>query len=254
MVCSLSRWIGPWMCGCAKLRRGGHEHAPHPATMKLSFRHSMHDFSELRQEMVEQQIRKRGVLSDGVLAAMLAAARHEFVPAEFVDEAYADKPLPIGEGQTISQPYMVAVMAEALELSGTERVLEVGAGCGYQAAVLSLLAREVYTVESRVPLAVAAQERLARLGYANVHVHTGDGTLGLPELAPFDGIVVTAAAPEIPPPLVEQLGEGGRLVIPVGTASEQELLVVRRNGEKTSSRVVNHCRFVPLVGRHGWRS
>ena len=222
--------------------------------MKLSFRHSVRDFAELRQEMVERQIRRRGVQSERVLAAMLAVPRHEFVPPAFVDDAYADKPLPIGEGQTISQPYMVAAMAEALELGVGERVLEVGTGSGYQAAVLSLLAREVYTVESHASLAVAAQERLARLGYANVHVHTGDGTLGLPELAPFEGIVVTAAAPEIPPPLLGQLADGGRLVIPVGTADQQELLAVLRSGEKTSSRVVNYCRFVPLVGRHGWRS
>ena len=222
--------------------------------MKLSFRHSVRDFAELRQEMVERQIRRRGVQSERVLAAMLAVPRHEFVPPAFVDDAYADKPLPIGEGQTISQPYMVAAMAEALELGVGERVLEVGTGSGYQAAVLSLLAREVYTVESHASLAVAAQERLARLGYANVHVHTGHGTLGLPELAPFEGIVVTAAAPEIPPPLLGQLADGGRLVIPVGTADQQELLAVLRSGEKTSSRVVNYCRFVPLVGRHGWRS
>jgi protein-L-isoaspartate(D-aspartate) O-methyltransferase len=189
-----------------------------------------------------------------VLAAMVAVPRHEFVPLDFLDAAYTDKPLPIGEGQTISQPYMVAVMSEALELTGTERVLEVGTGCGYQAAVLSLLAHEVYTMETHAPLALGAQERLARLGYANVHVHTGDGTLGLAELAPFDGIVVTAAAPEVPPPLLEQLADGGRLVIPVGAADQQELLAVRREGEKTSSRVVNYCRFVPLVGRYGWRS
>ena len=222
--------------------------------MKLSFRHAMQDFAELRREMVERQIRRRGVRSESVLAAMLAVPRHEFVPQTFLDVAYTDKPLPIGEGQTISQPYMVAVMSEALELTGAERVLEVGTGCGYQAAVLSLLAREVYTVETHAPLALGAQERLARLGYANVHVHTGDGTLGLAELAPFDGIVVTAAAPEVPPPLLEQLADGGRLVIPVGAADQQELLAVRRKGEKTSSRVVNYCRFVPLVGRYGWRS
>lgn len=222
--------------------------------MKLSIRHTMQDFAEQRREMVERQIRRRGVRSERVLAAMLAVPRHEFVPLDFLDVAYTDKPLPIGEGQTISQPYMVAVMSEALELTGAERVLEVGTGCGYQAAVLSLLAREVYSVETHAPLALGAEERLARLGYANVHVHTDDGTLGLPELSPFDGIVVTAAAPEVPPPLLEQLADGGRLVIPVGAADQQELLAVRREGEKTSSHVVNYCRFVPLVGRYGWRS
>jgi len=222
--------------------------------MKLTIRHTVQDFAELRRTMVEQQIRSRGVHDERVLQAMLAVERHEFVPQGFIDEAYADKPLPIGEGQTISQPYMVAVMSEALELAGTERVLEVGTGCGYQAAVLSLLAREVYSVELNVTLSLDAQKRLERLGYTNVHVHTGDGTLGLPELAPFQGIVVTAAAPRVPEPLAEQLAEGGRLVIPVGSESEQELLVVRREGEKTTSRVINHCRFVPLVGRYGWRS
>jgi len=223
-------------------------------SMKLTIRRTMQDFAELRREMVERQIRGRGVRSERVLAAMRAVPRHEFVPQAFFDEAYADKPLPIGEGQTISQPYMVAVMSEALELTGAERVLEVGTGCGYQAAVLSLLAGEVYTMETHASLALGAQQRLERLGYANVHVHTGDGTLGLPELAPFEGIVVTAGAPEMPPPLLEQLTEGGRLVIPVGKEEQQELWAVRREGEKTSSRVVNHCRFVPLVGRYGWRS
>jgi len=225
-----------------------------PESMKLMIRHTVQDFAELRRMMVEQQIRGRGVRDERVLEAMLAVPRHEFVPQTFVDEAYADKPLPIGEGQTISQPYMVAVMSEALELAGTERVLEVGTGCGYQAAVLSLLAREVYSVESNATLALDAQKRLERLGYANIHVRTGDGTLGLPELAPFEGIVVTAAAPRVPEPLAEQLAEGGRLVIPVGSESEQDLLALRREGEKTIARVVNHCRFVPLVGRYGWRS
>ena len=148
--------------------------------------------------MVEDQIRKRGVSSPRVLEAMLSVPRHEFVPAEFRSEAYADKPLPIGEGQTISQPYMVAAMTEALELSGSERVLEIGAGSGYQAAVLSLLAREVISVESQTSLALAAQERLTDLGYINVHVHNGDGSAGFPDAAPYDAILVTAAAPEIP--------------------------------------------------------
>jgi len=211
------------------------------------------DFAELRRAMVEEQIRERGVSSPRVLEALLTVPRHKFVPEESASAAYADQPLPIGEGQTISQPYMVAVMTEALELTGTERVLEIGTGSGYQAAVLSLLAREVYTVESNTALAIAARQRLARLGYINVHVHAGDGTLGLPELAPFDAIVVTAAAPRIPPPLIEQLAEGGRLVIPVGQADHQELLQVRKTGGQAISRVLHYCRFVPLVGRYGWR-
>ena len=211
------------------------------------------EFARQRRAMVEEQIRERGVNSAPVLEAMLAVPRHEFVPAELVDEAYRDQPLPIGEGQTISQPFMVAAMTEALELTGSERVLEIGTGSGYQAAVLSLLAREVYTVESNAALALAARERLERLGYTNVHVHTGDGTLGLPEAAPFEAIVVAAAAPRVPQPLVEQLAEDGRLVIPVGEAESQELLQVRKTGGHTPWRVLHYCRFVPLIGRHGWR-
>jgi len=210
-------------------------------------------FAEQRRAMVDEQIRERGVCSPRLIQALLAVPRHKFVPEESVGAAYADQPLPIGEGQTISQPYMVAVMTEAMELTGNERVLEVGTGSGYQAAVLSRLAREVYTVEAHTSLATAARHRLARLGYHNVHVHAGDGTLGLPEFAPFDAIVVTAAAPKIPPPLIELLAEGGRLVIPVGQSDHQELLQVRKTGGEITSLVLHYCRFVPLVGRHGWR-
>jgi protein-L-isoaspartate(D-aspartate) O-methyltransferase len=205
-----------------------------------------------RSRMVEEQIRDREIASPRVIDAMLAVPRHEFVPADFRRSAYADEPLPIGEGQTISQPYMVAAMTEALELTGGERVLEVGTGSGYQAAVLALLASQVYTIESHASLATAARERLERLGYFNVQVCFGDGTLGLPELAPFDAILVTAAAPQVPAPLVEQLAEGGRLVIPVGSADEQRLLQLCKNGGRTTSRTLHFCRFVPLVGRHGW--
>ncbi len=211
------------------------------------------DFAALRAEMVEKQIRRRGISSPRVLEAMLAVPRHEFIPRASLAEAYADKPLPIGESQTISQPYIVASMTAALALSGTERVLEVGTGCGYQAAVLSRLAADVYTIESRLPLALAARARLEQLGYSNVHVHAGDGTLGLPECAPFDAILVTAAAPAPPAPLVEQLAEGGRLVIPVGPSDYQELLLIRKSAGQTMKRVLEECRFVPLVGRHGWR-
>ena len=203
--------------------------------------------------MVEKQIRRRGVGSTRVLEAMLGVARHEYVPAEFQEDAYADKPLPIGGGQTISQPFIVAAMAEALCLNGDERVLEVGTGSGYQAAVLSLLAREVYSVESHTPLALAAQERLTRLGYTNVHVHNGDGSLGFAEGAPYHAILVTAAAPEIPPLLAGQLREGGRLVIPVGSRESQELLQVRKEAGRLCSRALFDCRFVPLLGRYGWQ-
>ena len=221
---------------------------------------SEEEFARLREEMVEKQIRRRGIADGRVLAALLEVPRHEFVPEELRAQAYDDKPLPIGESQTISQPYMVASMTAALGLTGGlprsdrgERVLEIGTGCGYQAAVLSRLAKEVYSIESRPPLALAAQERLARLGYTNVHVHCGDGTLGLPECAPFDGILVTAAAPAVPAPLLEQLAEGGRLVIPVGSEDHQELRLIRKSAGQITSLVIEECRFVPLVGRHGWR-
>ncbi|HEX3371611.1 MAG TPA: protein-L-isoaspartate(D-aspartate) O-methyltransferase, partial [Candidatus Acidoferrales bacterium] len=155
--------------------------------------------------MVETQIRKRGVSSARVLEAMATVPRHEFVSAQFHNDAYADKPLPIGEGQTISQPYMVAVMTETLELTGAERVLEVGTGSAYQAAVLASLASQVISVENHTSLALAAQDRLTRLGYANVHVHNGDGSAGLPDAAPYDAILVTAGAPQIPHVLASQL-------------------------------------------------
>jgi protein-L-isoaspartate(D-aspartate) O-methyltransferase len=202
--------------------------------------------------MVEQQIRRRGIHSPRVLEAMRAVRRHEFVPIPVRDAAYEDRPLPIGEGQTISQPYMVASMAAALDLEGTEHLLEVGTGCGYQAAVLACLSAEVFTVEVRSSLALAARERLERLGFSNVHVHCGDGTLGLPECAPFDAILVTAAAPHVPLPLLDQLAEGGRLAIPVGSEEHQELHVICKAGGRFASSVVEECRFVPLVGRHGW--
>jgi protein-L-isoaspartate(D-aspartate) O-methyltransferase len=207
----------------------------------------------LRREMVERQLRKRGIRDERVVAAMLSVPRHEFVPAELAGEAYSDRPLPIGHGQTISQPFMVAAMTEALQLSGSERVLEIGAGSGYQAAVLSLLAREVHTVEMHEDLAVDTRERLRRLGYGNVQVHVGDGTLGWPDQAPFEAIVVTAAAPEIPPPLAAQLAEGGRLIVPVGTAEEQRLLRVEKRDNVLLKRTLHHCRFVPLIGQYGWK-
>jgi protein-L-isoaspartate(D-aspartate) O-methyltransferase len=206
-----------------------------------------------RRAMIETQIRKRGVSSPRVLDAMAAVPRHEFVPEKVRSYAYIDKPLPIGEGQTISQPFMVAAMAEALELAGCERVLEIGAGSGYQAAVLSLLAREVITVENRTPLALAAQGRLAALGYANVHVHNGDGSAGFPDAAPYDAILVTAGAPEIPRVLADQLREGGRLVIPVGDQDNQNLVQARKENGDLKIRALFGCRFVPLLGRYGWR-
>jgi protein-L-isoaspartate(D-aspartate) O-methyltransferase len=210
-------------------------------------------FEALRREMVALQIRDRGVRSERVLAAMAAVPRHEFVPPSQVSAAYSDHALPIGDGQTISQPYVVAAMTEALALTGTERVLEIGGGSGYQAAVLSILAREVIAIELLPQMAGAARKRLALLSFANVRIEVGDGSLGWLSGAPYDAILVAAAAPEIPPPLVEQLAEGGRLLIPVGSAEEQTLLrVVKRDGRITQQALFT-CRFVPLRGHHGWQ-
>jgi protein-L-isoaspartate(D-aspartate) O-methyltransferase len=202
--------------------------------------------------MVEQQLRARGIRDARVLSAMLTVPRHRFVPPELVAQAYSDQPLSIGERQTISQPFMVAAMSEALELAGCERVLEIGTGSGYQTAVLSLLAREVFSIEAHASLAAAARERVGLLGYHNIEIRVGDGTLGWPEHAPFDAILVTAAAPLIPPPLVEQLAEAGRLLLPAGSAETQQLLRVRRDKGTISNERLFHCRFVPLIGRYGW--
>ena len=212
--------------------------------------------AEERSLMVAQQLRGRGIHDVRVLAAMLDVPRHLFVPADRVAQAYSDQPLAIGEDQTISQPYMVAMMTEALELSGGERVLEIGTGSGYQAAILARLAREVFSVEVHTSLAAAARERLAQLGLTNAVIITADGSEGLAEQAPYDAILVTAAAPAVPPPLVEQLADAGRLVIPIGPvgASEtQELVRVRKHAGMTAQEVLHYCRFVPLVGRYGWR-
>jgi protein-L-isoaspartate(D-aspartate) O-methyltransferase len=205
-----------------------------------------------RRMMIETQIRKRGVSSARVLEAMAAVPRHEFVPLKWRNDAYADKPLPIGEGQTISQPYMVAAMTEALELTGSERVLEIGTGSGYQAAVLSLLVRQVITVESHTSLALAAQERLTNLGYTSVHVHNGDGSAGFSDAAPYDAILVTAGAPEIPQVFASQLREGGRVVIPVGDRENQELVRAQMENGELKSRALFNCKFVLLLGRYGW--
>jgi protein-L-isoaspartate(D-aspartate) O-methyltransferase len=213
----------------------------------------MDGFALQRAEMIEKQLRRRGVHDSGVLLAMDAVRREEFVPKEFRQRAYEDAPLPIGEGQTISQPYIVAAMTAALHVTGNERVLEIGTGCGYQAAILSHLAKIVFTIESRSELASSASARLERLGYGTVHVHCGDGTLGLPELAPFEAILVAAAAPAVPEPLRSQLAEGGRLILPVGDAENQELLYIERHGNSFETRTLEACRFVPLIGYHGWK-
>lgn len=210
------------------------------------------DWESLRHAMVALQIRKRGIRSSRVLAAMERVPRHLFVPAELAARAYNDEPLTIGERQTISQPYMVAAMTEALELKGDERVLEVGAGSGYQAAILADLAREVVTMEARPSLAATARERLSALGCRNVRVEVGDGTLGFPASAPFDAILVAAAAPRVPPPLTEQLAEAGCIVIPVGKSDRQTLIRIRKIGGKTIEEPLFDCQFVPLRGQFGW--
>lgn len=210
------------------------------------------EFEAERLDMVAKQIRGRGIESPRVLEAMRAVERHRFVPTQLAWRAYADEPLPIGEGQTISQPFMVAAMADALALEADERVLEIGAGSGYQAAVISQLALEVIAVEAQPHLAASARDRLKRLGYTNIRVELGDGSMGRPAEAPYDAILVTAAAPAIPPPLLEQLAEGGRLVIPVGAEDQQELLRIVKLRGGLAQKSLYACRFVPLLGRYGW--
>jgi protein-L-isoaspartate(D-aspartate) O-methyltransferase len=218
------------------------------------FGNSTHnDFAQARQEMVETQIRRRHITDIRVLECLERVPRHEFVPAKFRDRAYEDAPLPIGEGQTISQPYIVAAMTAALRLQGNERVLEIGTGFGYQAAVLACLAREVFTVEFRAALATEAAKRLARLGYNNAHVHCGDCTLGLPEFAPYDAILVAAAAPSVPAPLLAQLAEGGRMVVPVGDVENQDLQLIEHSHDTFRTIMLEPCRFVPLLGAYGWK-
>lgn len=211
------------------------------------------DADRLREEMVINQIRRRGIKSEAVLNAMLKVPRHEFIPLNNRLDSYGDYPLPIGHNQTISQPYIVALMTELLNLSGSEKVLEVGTGSGYQAAVLSCLAAEVHTVERHDSLAEDAQQTLHRLGYTNVIVHSGDGSLGWVDEAPYHGILVTAAAPSVPEPLKEQLDEGGRLVIPVGVYRSQDLLVLTRRGVVFESETIIPVAFVPLLGKLGWQ-
>ena len=202
-----------------------------------------------RQMMVETQITTREIRDPRVLAAMRAVPRHEFVPAEMRAHAYADTPLPIGHGQTISQPYIVAFMTEQLALQPTQRVLEIGTGSGYQAAVLAKLAAEVFTIEIVEPLAQRAAADLARLGFKNVQVRAGDGYQGWPEAAPFDAIIVTCAPDHVPEPLVRQLKEGGRMVIPVGEFGAQQLYVLEKRGGKIERRAVLPVRFVPMTGK-----
>jgi len=206
----------------------------------------------LRHAMVASQIRGRGVADRRVLAALATVPRHLFVPPSLHGAAYDDAPLPIGHGQTISQPYMVALMTAALRPRRAHRVLEIGTGSGYQAAVLAHIVSRVYTVERLAPLAAAAQVRLEDLGYRNVFHRLGDGSEGWPEEAPFDGILVAAAAPDVPAPLLAQLAVGGRLAVPVGGLGIQMLTLVERTDTGLERWTEGGCRFVPLIGRHAF--
>jgi len=210
------------------------------------------DYKRLREEMVRTQLAPRGIRDKKVLDVFLRVEREKFVPPSSRKDAYKDFPLSIGEGQTISQPYMVALMTECLELSGKEKVLEIGTGSGYQTAILSLLSKEVYSVERIPSLAERAKKTLKELGYNNVKIFIRDGTLGLKEYSPYDRILVTAGAKDVPPPLIEQLGEGGIMVIPVGDIYCQDLMVIRKRKGKVYSKKVEKCVFVPLIGKYGW--
>lgn len=211
------------------------------------------DFRQLREMMVRTQLVARGIRDERVLDAMRRVPRHLFVSEGVRGRAYDDAALPAGEGQTISQPYIVAIMTELLELRGGEKVLEIGTGSGYQAAVLAELAYEVFTMERRGALARKAENNLASLGYDNVHCLVGDGTLGWPAEAPYERILVTAGAPRVPPPLIEQLAEGGVMVAPVGDFFSQQLVKLRNKGRRLETERHIPCVFVPLVGAEGWQ-
>lgn len=204
-------------------------------------------YSSLRHHMVDSQLRHRGLADERVLAAMERVPRHEFAPERYRDQAYEDHPLPIGEGQTISQPYIVALMLEALEISPADKVLEIGTGSGYVTALLAELAARVISIERHASLAESAAAQLERLGYSNVKLVTGDGTRGFPEAAPYDAIIVSAAAPEMPPDLIAQLGEGGRMIIPLGAEDAQQLRLVHMENGQPRIEYRELCRFVPLI-------
>ncbi|MEE9499805.1 MAG: protein-L-isoaspartate(D-aspartate) O-methyltransferase [Candidatus Omnitrophota bacterium] len=211
------------------------------------------NYTALRNRMVEQQLIPRGISNERVLEAFRTVERHVFIPAELQDSSYEDHPLPIGEGQTISQPYMVALMTQCLDLKGDEKILEIGTGSGYQAAILATIVKEVYSVERVELLAKRAESALKKLGYNNVKIKVGDGTLGWREYAPYDGIIVTAAAPKIPDTYTEQLNIEGKLVIPTGTRFSQILTVAEKKTDGIRAREVCGCVFVPLLGKDGWQ-
>jgi protein-L-isoaspartate(D-aspartate) O-methyltransferase len=211
-----------------------------------------HDFRLARERMVNNQLIARGIKDKRVLQAMGKIPRHLFIEEALSGEAYNDHPVPIGEKQTISQPYIVALMTESLELKGGENTLEIGTGSGYQTAILAELSSRVYTVERIKSLLVNARKLLARLGYDNILFKAFDGTLGWKEYSPFDAIIVTAGAPSIPEPLIEQLADNGRLIIPVGDRDSQELIRITRDGETLKKKSLGGCRFVNLIGAHSW--
>ena len=209
-------------------------------------------FEERRTRMVEEQLKARGLTDERLLSAFRKVPRHLFVPKDLQQEAYADHPLPIGFGQTISQPYIVALMTSCLRLQGHERVLEIGTGSGYQTAILAELVLDVFSVERLPSLLTTVRERLSALGCLNVHLTPGNGSLGWPEHAPYDAILISAAAPEIPKPLLEQLADPGRMVLPIGPQDTQMLVEVEKHRRAVHWREVASCMFVPLMGRYGW--
>ena len=211
----------------------------------------MMNFDEQRARMVDEQIKARGMTDPRLLAAFRKIPRHLFVPSRVHADAYADRALPIGAGQTISQPYIVALMTHSLRLQGHERVLEIGAGSGYQTALLAEMALEVFAVERLPVFLETVRARLEALGCLNVHLTPGNGSLGWPEHAPFDAILVGAAAPSIPPPLLEQLADGGRMVLPIGSMHQQQLVQIEQHGGVVTRKDVTSCLFVPLVGEYG---
>jgi protein-L-isoaspartate(D-aspartate) O-methyltransferase len=212
------------------------------------------DYKALRNKMIEEQLIRRGIRDERALDAFKKIERHKFISQDLSVDAYADFPLSIGEGQTISQPYIVALMTECLSLSGQEKVLEIGTGSGYQTAILAELSKEVYSIERLEGLANKATDILENLGYKNIKIKVGDGSLAWPEQAPFDRIIVTAASPKIPLPLIEQLKENGKLILPLGESFSQTLTLLEKKQDKIESIKVCGCVFVPLIGEHGWKN
>ncbi len=210
------------------------------------------DYETLRKRMVEEQLIPRGIKDPRVLNAFYKIERHKFIPENLRSTAYADFPLPIGESQTISQPYIVALMTECLGLTGKEKVLEIGTGSGYQTAILAELAGEVYSIERFEFLAKKAQTFLGELGYKNIKIRVGDGTMGWEEARPFDRIIITAASPKVPLPLLDQLADNGKLILPLGESFSQVLTLVEKKDGKLKSIDICGCVFVPLIGKHGW--